>query len=83
MKSKTVIKVIAKQKHIDSKNTQKYSIYFFKINNKNSRTMWNLFKLITKTSGLHQLGRPGVFIVNLEQISRIVVLFISSVGLNK
>ena len=45
--------------------------------------MWNLFKLITKTSGLHQLGRPGVFIVNLEQISRIVVLFISSVGLNK
>ena len=75
--------MIAKQKHIDSKNTQKYSIYFFKINNKNSRTMWNLFKLITKTSGLRQLGRPGVFIVNLEQISRIVVLFISSVGLNK
>ena len=42
---------------------------------KHQDNVWNLFKLTTKTPERRQWRRYGVFIVNVEQISHIVLVF--------
>ena len=50
--------------------------YLFKVNNGNARTMYEICSKATiKTPERWQWRRFGVFIVNLEQISHIVLLF--------
>ena len=45
-------------------------IYFFKVGNGNTRTMWNLFKVNNKdTPDRRHWRRSGVFVVNFEQTS--------------
>ena len=51
---------------------------FFKVNNRNTRTMFEICsKLTIKTLERRQWRRSGVFIINFEQISHIVLLFLS------
>ena len=53
------------------------SIYFLKINNKNTRARCEICStLIVKTPERHQWRRSGVFIVNFEHISHLVSVFI-------
>ena len=61
-----------------SKELNEYpaSIYLFKFNIKNTRTMCEIWsKLTIKTPERRHWSRSGVFIVNYEQISHIVLLF--------
>ena len=59
------------------------SIYLSKVNNKNSRTICKICsKLKMKTPEQRYWRCSGVFIVNFEQISHIVLLF-PSLALNK
>ena len=51
-------------------------IYLFKINNGNARTVCEICsELAIKTPEPRQWHRSGVFIVNFEQISHIVLVF--------
>ena len=51
-------------------------IYFFKVNNGNTKTMCEICsKLTMNTPELRQWRRSGVVIVNFEQISNIVLVF--------
>ena len=52
-------------------------IYFLKVNNRNTRTRCEICsKLTTKTPERRQLRRSGVFIVNFEHISHLVLPFL-------
>ena len=52
-------------------------IYMFKVNNKNTRTSREIYsKLTTKTPARHHWRRSGVFIVNFEHISHLVLVFL-------
>ena len=52
-------------------------IYLLKINNRNIRTMCEIYsKLVKKTLEQGQECRSGVFFVNFEQISHIVLVFL-------
>ena len=52
------------------------SIYVFKVNNKNTLTVCEIFsKLTIKTPEQCHWRRSGVFIVNFEQMSYIVIIF--------
>ena len=52
-------------------------IYLFHVNNRNTRTMCEICsKLIIKTPEQRHWRRFGVFIVNFEQILRIVLVFL-------
>ena len=52
-------------------------IYLLKVNNKNTRTRCEKCSNLTmKTPELRQWHRPGVFIVNFEQISHLVLVFL-------
>ena len=52
-------------------------LYFFKINNENTRTISGICsRLITKTTKQCQRLSSGIFIVNFEQISHIVLMFL-------
>ena len=51
-------------------------IYLFKVNNRNTGTVWNMFKINIKTPERSQWRRSGVFIVNFKQISHIVLVSI-------
>ena len=66
------VKVIWTGHYFISKLKQVYSpagIYLFKVNNGNTRTMFEICsKLTIKTPERRQLRRSGVFIVNFEQI---------------
>ena len=49
----------------------------FKVNNRNTRTRYEICsKLTIKTPERRQWRRSGVFIVNFEHISQIVLLFL-------
>ena len=51
--------------------------YMFKVNNRNTRTMWELCsKLTIKAPERRQWRRSGVFIVNFEHISHLVLVFL-------
>ena len=51
-------------------------IYLFKVDKRNIRAMCeSCSKLTIKTPERHQLCRSGVFIVNFEQISHIILVF--------
>ena len=56
--------------------------YLFKISNVNVKTMCDYLKLTLKTTEQRHWRRSGVFNVNCEQISHIVVVF-SLLILNK
>ena len=57
--------------------------YLFSVNNENTGTIvWNFFKIPIKTPERRQWCRSDVFIVNIEQISHIVLVF-SLLTLNK
>ena len=61
------------------KNTGSYPAgnYMFKFNNGNTRTRYEIFsKLTIKTPERPQWRRSGVFIVNFEHISHLVLLFL-------
>ena len=50
----------------------------FKVNNRNTRTKCEICsKLTIKTPEQRQWGRSGAFIVNLEQISQLILVFLS------
>ena len=52
-------------------------ISLFRVNNKNTRTMWEICsKLTIKIPERHQWRRSGNFIVTFEQISHIVLVFL-------
>ena len=52
-------------------------IYLVKVNNGNTKRRCEMFsKLITKTSERRQWCRSGVFIVNFEHISQLVIVFL-------
>ena len=74
--------------NFDKMNISPAGICMFKINNRNNRTMFEIFsKLTAKASERHQWGHSGVscsavFTVNFEQISHIVML-VSLLTLNK
>ena len=55
------------------------SIYLFRVNNGNTNSLWNLFKIKnkdTKTTSLTSFWRrSGAFIVGFEHISSIVLVF--------
>ena len=52
-------------------------IYLFKVNNRNTRTMWEIYSRLTiKTPEQSYWLRSGVFNVNFEQISHIVLMFL-------
>ena len=52
-------------------------IYLLKFNNRNTRTCCEICsKLTIKTPERHQWHRSGVFIVNFEHISHLVLVFI-------
>ena len=52
-------------------------IYMFKVNNKNTRTRREIFSSLTiKTSKRCHWRRSGVFIVNFEHISHLVLVFL-------
>ena len=49
----------------------------FKVNNRNTRTKCeNMFKVNNKTPERRQWSRSGVFIVNNEHISHLVLVFL-------
>ena len=49
--------------------------YLFKVNNGNTRTMCEIYsKLTKKTPKRRQWRRSGIFVVNFEQISHIVLV---------
>ena len=51
--------------------------YMFKVNNRNTRATCEICsKLTIKTPERHQWRRSGVFIVNFEHISHLVLLFL-------
>ena len=50
-------------------------IYLFKVNNRNTRIMFEICSKLT-IKILERLRRSGVFIVNLEQISHIILFFL-------
>ena len=68
------------------KNKQKYNkamqeypagIYLFKVNNRNTRTRCEICsKLTINTPERRQWRRSGVFIVNFEHISHLVLVFL-------
>ena len=52
------------------------SIFLFKVNNKNIKTICETcLKLVIKTPEQRQCHRSGVFIVNFEHVSHIVLVF--------
>ena len=52
------------------------SIYMFKVNNKNTKTRCEIFsKLTVRTLERYHWRRSGVFIVNFEHISHLVLVF--------
>ena len=52
-------------------------IYLLKVNNRNTRTRCEICsKLTIRTSERHQWRRYGVFIVNFEHISHLVLLLL-------
>ena len=52
-------------------------IYLFKVNNRNTRTMCEIYSRLTiKTPERSYWLRSGVFNVNFEQISHIVLMFL-------
>ena len=52
-------------------------IYLLKVNNRNTRTRFEICsKLKIKTLERHQWRRSGVFIVNSEHISHLVLVFL-------
>ena len=52
------------------------SIYLFKGNNENTRTMWNLFKVNNKEIRTTSMTSLYGFMVNFEQISNIILVFL-------
>ena len=51
--------------------------YMFTVNNRNNRTRFEIYsKLPTKTPERRQWRRSDVFIVNLEHISHLVLVFL-------
>ena len=60
-----------------SKYTYPVAIYFFKVNNGNTREMCEIgSKLTNKDTRRSSLTHSGVFLVNLEQILHIVLVFL-------
>ena len=52
-------------------------IYLFKVNNRNTRTRCEIYsKLTINTPERRQWRRSGVFIVNFEHISHLVLVFL-------
>ena len=61
---------------IRQKNTFPASIYLLKVNNRNTRTRWDICsKLAIKIPGQYQWHRFGVFTVNFEWISHLDLVF--------
>ena len=50
-------------------------IYLLKVNNRNTRTWWEICSKLTTPERRHW-RRSGVFIVNFEHISHLVLLFL-------
>ena len=59
------------------KPNERESIYLLKVNNRNTRTRCEICaKLTIKTPERPHWPRSGVFIVNFEHISHLVVVFL-------
>ena len=59
------------------KTTTPAGFYLFKVNNRNTRTRCEIrSKLTMKTPERRQWRRSGVFIVNFERISHLVLVFL-------
>ena len=53
--------------------------YMFKVNNRKTRTRWEIFsKLAIKTPEQRQWRCSGVFIVNFEHVSHLFLVFIAN-----
>ena len=58
-------------------NSFSVGIYMFKVNNRKSRARYEVCsKLTIKTPHRRQWRRSGVFIVNFEHISHLVLVFL-------
>ena len=65
------------QKETDVSNQFQASIYLLKLSNRNTRARCEICsKLTIKTPERHQWHRSGVFIVNFEHISHLVLVFL-------
>ena len=54
-----------------------FGIYLLKVNNRNVRTRWKIYSILTiKTPEWRQWYRFGVFIINFEHVSHLVVVFL-------
>ena len=51
-------------------------IYLLKVNNRNTRTRCEICSKLTKTPERRQWRRSGIFIVNFEHISDLVLVFL-------
>ena len=68
-------------KMVKKKLTAQLSIYMFKVNNRNTRTKCEICSELTiKTSERRHWHRSGVFIVNFEYISHLVLSSVSVVN---
>ena len=64
------------QTNICEKSPIPAGIYLFKINNRNTRTICEIYSMLTiKTPKRRQWRRSGLFIVNYEQNSHIFLVF--------
>ena len=58
-------------------NSNPVGIYLFKVNNRNTRTKCEIYsKLTIKTPERRQWRHSGVFIVNFEHISHLILVFL-------
>ena len=57
-------------------DTTPAGIYLFKVNNRNTRTRCEICSKLTNTPERRQWRRSGVFIVNFEHISHLVLVLL-------
>ena len=63
---------------LNKNDTDPACIYLLKVNNKNTKTRFRICsKLTIKTPERRQWHRSGVFIVELEEISHLFLVFLS------
>ena len=51
-------------------------IYLLKVNNRNTRTRCEIYKLTTKVQEQRHWRRPGIFTVTFEHISHLVLVLL-------
>ena len=65
------------KKHNTSKPIVPAGIFLVKVNNRNTRTRCEIYSNLTiKTPDRRYCRRPGVFIINFEHVSHLVLVFV-------